>query len=417
MQAVILAAGNSNRFYPFNSLGHKSLAKMMGKTLLEHTLDALQKSNVHEVYIVVGQDSTIQTLLENYSTPDFNLRFIVQKEKLGMGHALLQVKKYLNNSFFLLSGYHAEISDFADQLLDAQYDPKNVVLLAKEDQIVERYGVVEVKGSTVLRVKEKPSKNAAYPLRVIGMYLLPKDFLDTLEKTPVEHYHFEKALDSYAKEGKVVWTKAEKPTFTLKYGWDLLDAKDYFLSKIKPYISEKAIIAKNVLMEGNVHISDGAKVLEGVCIKGPCFLGENVIVGNNAILRGGVVAEKDAVIGATMEVKNSFLAEGVTTHTGFIGDSIIGPFSRLAAGFCSANVRFDRGFITSNVRGEEVNSYKTHLGTLLGSHVDSGTNVSTMPGIIIGNHVTIGPSTTVMENVEDNTLMYTKFETIKKKVK
>ncbi|HXS14757.1 MAG TPA: sugar phosphate nucleotidyltransferase, partial [Candidatus Saccharimonadales bacterium] len=324
-------------------------------------------------------------------------------------------KKYLNDSFFLLSGYHAEIHDFADQLTGAQYDANNVVLLAKEDSILERYGVLEVKGSNVLRVREKPGKNASYPLRVVGMYLLTKEFLNTLEKTPLEHYHFEKALDSYAKEGKVVWTKAEKPTFSLKYAWDLLDAKNYFFSKIKPYISEKATIGKNVLIEGDVYISDGANVLEGVCIKGPCYLGENVIVGNNAILRNGVMAERDVVIGATMEVKNSFLAEGVTTHTGFIGDSIIGPFSRLAAGFCTANVRFDRGFITSQVKGEKVNSYKTHLGTMLGSHVDTGTNVSTMPGIIVGNAVTVGPSTTIMENVEENVLLYTQFETIVKK--
>jgi len=56
MQAVILAAGRSSRFEPFTSLPHKSMVKILGKTILEHTLLALKKSNVEDIVIVVGDN-------------------------------------------------------------------------------------------------------------------------------------------------------------------------------------------------------------------------------------------------------------------------------------------------------------------------------------------------------------------------
>ncbi len=60
----------------------------------------------------------------------------------------------------------------------------------------------------------------------------------------------------------------------------------------------------------------------------------------------------------------------------------------------------------------EVDSRRSCLGVLMGSRVNAGIRVSTMPGIIIGNDVIIGPGTTVMNNIDENTLYYTKFKEI-----
>lgn len=415
MQAVILAAGQSHRFYPFTSLAHKSMVTLMGKTLLDTTLESLQKAGISEVIIVVGKESPIPDLLSQVK--ELSVRVVVQEEALGMGHALLQATPYLAEKFFLLSGYHLDFPDFSKDMQEAQKDETSVVLLAKEDTLLDRYGVIDTEGERVVNLVERPEKTQGKGLRVIGIYLLNKIFLKTLEKTPLEHYHFEKALSSYAKEGYMTFVKTDREAITLKYSWDLLSVKDYLLKQTKRFISEKASIAKNVVIEGDVYISDGVTIYEGACIKGPCFLGENVVVGNNAILRGGVIAEKNVVIGASMEVKNSILMTGVTTHTGFIGDSIIGSLARIAAGFCTANVRLDRAQVKVSVHGLEANTGRVHMGIVTGEYVDMGVGVTTMPGIIVGSHVTVGPATVLMENVEDNVLLYTKFETVKKQKK
>lgn len=389
------------------------MVSLMGKPLLQHTLEALRHAKFSHVIIVIAKDSLIPQQLKDI--PGLSVAYVVQNKPLGMGHALLQVEKRLEETFFLLSGYHVDIADFSRDMMKMQDAKEKIVLLAKDDTFLEQYGVLETDGDKVLSVVERPKKSGKMGLRVVGMYLLNKTFMQTLRALPLEHYHFEKALDTYAKLGHIVYCKTEKPTITLKYGWDLLQVKDYLLSKIKRSISPKSYIAKNAIIEGNVVVSDNVRILEGTCIKGPCFLGENVIIGNNAILRNGVVIESLSVVGATMEVKNSLLMTKTTTHTGFIGDSIIGAYSRLAAGFCSANVRFDRKEVVAKVKESKRDTQRIHMGAVVGEYVDTGINVSTMPGITIGNHVTIGPGTTVMENVDDGVVIYTKFNTVIKK--
>jgi len=413
MQAVILVAGQSKRFYPYTSYGHKSMVPVMGKPLLQHTLESLKKANIQSVVIVVGKESNIPEQLKEVS--GLSVTFITQEEALGMGDALTKAESILEERFFLLSGYHLDIVDFAKDMIRMQKSAQDVVLLAKEDTILERYGVLEVEGDRVRSLIERPEAMEGTKLRVVSMYLLNKTFLQTLHDIPTEHYHFEKALDAYAKNNVVRFVKTDLPTITLKHSWDLLTVKDYLLSKIKRSVSSKAKIAKSVIIEGNVHVADGVKILEGACIKGPCFLGQRVIVGNNAIVRGGVVAEEDVVIGAQLEVKNSFLMKGTTTHSGFMGDSVVGMYTRLAGAFYSANVRFDRGEIMAKVRDEQVNTHRKHIGAMIGEYVNTGVGVTTMPGVSIGNHVTIGPSTMITENIEDNTLMYAKFQTTVKK--
>jgi len=413
MQAVILAAGRSNRFYPFTSFGHKSMVPLLGKPLLQHTLESLKIAHITNVIIVTSDDSKIPSNLQEI--PGLTITYITQDTALGMGHALLQAEKHLEEEFLLIAGYHVDVNIFIREMEKKKKDSKHIVLLAKEDNVVEKYGVVEVEGDKVLSVIEKPAENSGLQYRLISIYLLNKQFLLTLSKLPVSQYHFEKALDEYAKTGNTLFVKTDKPSVTLKHSWDLLTVKDYLLSKLKRKIAKSASIAKSAILEGEIVIEDSVVIMEGACVKGPAYLGKRVMIGNNAILRNGVIVEENVVIGATMEAKNTIFMKGATTHTGFIGDSIIGQNSRIAAGFCTANVRLDRKEVIMKILNISTNTHRTHIGCIIGNSVDVGTNVSTMPGICIGNNTTIGPSTVVMENVEDDMLMYTKFKTIVKK--
>src|SRR5258706_6650785 len=220
MQAVILVAGQSKRFYPFTSYPHKSMVELLGKPLLQHTLESLQKVHFSSVVIVVGKDSLIPEMLEKVS--GLSVTYVVQESPLGMGEALLQAEEHLEESFFLLSGYHVEIADFAKDMQKKQENSRNVVLLAKEDNALERYGILEVEGDSVKSVVERPEKITGKALRVVSIYLLKKTFIQTLKSLPIEQYHFEKALDSYAKSGHVTFLQTQLPTITLKHSWDLL---------------------------------------------------------------------------------------------------------------------------------------------------------------------------------------------------
>ncbi|MDP2702248.1 MAG: DapH/DapD/GlmU-related protein, partial [Candidatus Rokubacteria bacterium] len=184
----------------------------------------------------------------------------------------------------------------------------------------------------------------------------------------------------------------------------------------KKYISKKAKISKDAQILGNVYIEEGVQILEKACIKGPCYIGKNSYIGNSAILRQETCVEDNVVIGAFSEIKNSIVMHGSKIHSGFVGDSIIGEDCRIGAQFCTANKRIDRGSVKTQIRDEKVDTGLKFLGAIVGNNVQIGIRSSTMPGIIIGSNTKIGPSTTVLNNVSENSKYYTKFqEVIEKK--
>lgn len=411
MQAVLLAAGSSNRFYPFNKT-HKSLFVLQGQTILEHTLKSVEDSGISDVIIIIGRNSPIPTILKKKKFI-FALKFVEQEKPLGMGDALLKAESLLEEDFFLLHSHHVEFAEFKNILQQKKSSPGDVILLGKKATTMDKFGAVRLSKDRVLEIVEKPVKGEEPSnIKVVGIYLIGKKFLETLKKAPKDHYNFEKALSLYASSSNVLLVKTEKEVISLKYPWDLLVLNNYLLKHQKRSVSKKASIAESVDIVGDVVVEEGAKILEGARILGPCYIGKSAFVGNNAIVRNSTTVEEHAVVGAQMELKNTIISKDSTTHSGFIGDSVIGVGCKIAAGFVTGNVRLDRGNIIVKSEKGKIDSGIKSFGIIIGNTVNVGINVSTMPGVIIGNTVTIGPSTTIKNNIKENTLYYTKFHEI-----
>ena len=90
-QAVILAAGESSRFWPLNQK-HKSLFKIMGKPLIWYTIEALRKSGIKEIIIVEGAKKDIEEALKKYKFPTLKIKYVLQPKPAGMGDALWRTK-------------------------------------------------------------------------------------------------------------------------------------------------------------------------------------------------------------------------------------------------------------------------------------------------------------------------------------
>lgn len=410
MQAVILAAGQSSRLRPFSDGRHKSFLSILGKPLLVRTISAIKRAGITDIILITDNKEQARQYLGTGENMGISITYVVQKEALGMGSALLQVENFLADSFIVTAGYHVD----ADILIEKLFSIKDadVALLLKKRSDYEKLGVVDIDGKKVLSVTEKPKKNSdTEKLCIVGLYLLTRDFVDTLKKTELSHYNLEIALSSYANKKDISYAIIDE-TVSLKYPWDLLDVKDYLLNKMNSHKGKQMDVAKSAELVGNVFLGDNVKIFEGAKILGPCFIGNNATIGTNAIIRNGTVIEDNCVVGAQMEVKNSILMSGTTTHSGFIGDSVIGENCKIAAQFTTANVRLDRKNITVYVKDEAVDTGKRSLGVLMGSKVVVGINCSVMPGVIVGNNVVIGPSTTVRKNIGSNIRFYTKFQEI-----
>lgn len=410
MQAVLLAAGESSRMYPFSENGHKSMVKIMGKPLIQYVIEKLRERNILEIVIVVNSDQ-IENYFGNGSDFGVKINYVFQEHASGMGQALLLSSKFIKDDFILLNAYHLDFDSNFNQIFELKKNSDGVLILNKRDE-TWRYGVAEIKDNQIIGINEKPEKGKEKSnLCVVGIYALSKDFISVLEKVPENHYNFEDALDKFAKNKNISFVITEK-NIAFKYPWDLLGIKNYLLSYISRNKGKNLKIGKNVVLEGEIYFGDNVTILDGACIKGPSFLGDNSYIGSNALLRNGVVLEENSSIGSFSEVKNSLIMKNSKTHSGFIGDSIIGENVKIGGRVTTTNVRLDRKNVRVLVKNEKVDTGMRHFGAIIGSRVNIGGNVTIMPGIVIGNDSVIGPSTTVVDNVESNTKYYTEFKEI-----
>ncbi|XOB40112.1 MAG: bifunctional sugar-1-phosphate nucleotidylyltransferase/acetyltransferase [Candidatus Nealsonbacteria bacterium] len=417
-QAVILSAGKSSRFWPLNKR-HKSLIKVMGKPLIFYTLQGLKKAGVSEMIIIQGQQRNIEKELKKYKLKT-KIKYLVQQKPKGMGNALWQARNLLKDRFLVVDAGRVDAGEIIQNSKVRIQKFKNI-LFGQKTKNPHLFGIMQVKGNKVLKIIEKPKKDRkSSNIKVVGIYVLEPGFFNYYKKVKKHAYDFEDALSGYMKEnnvGVVMLKKKEEKTPSLKYPWHLFDMERYLFDRfLQNKIEKSAKISRAAMVKGKVYIGKNTKVYENAVIKGPCYIGDNCIIGNNSLVREYTDLETNVLVGANSEVTRSIFQEDVHIHSNFIGDSILGQGCWIGAGSITANIRIDRKEIKPVVSGKKIGSGLDSLGCIIGENTKTGINCSFMPGILIGSNCIIGPGSLVMENVEDNTIFYTKFKGIKKQI-
>ena len=429
-QAVILAAGDSSRFWPLNSR-HKSLLKIMGKPLIWYTIEGLRRYGISNVIIVQGPEKDIESELKNYNF-EIGIHFVVQNEPKGMGDAILCAEEKLIKDYFLVvNPYHFEMKEILEKTLaENPLKEKSIEMIlfgTKTDRPWD-YGVFGLKTANnylyATGITEKPERGKEpSDYKVVGVYILPFNFFDYLKRVPEGYYSLEEALNLYTSENNnknnrpnlTIVRLLEDETLSLKYPWDLFRVARFLLDKyLKSEVNQSAKIAKNATIEGNVFIGENTKIFENAVIKGPCYIGENCVIGNNALVREYTNLEQGSMVGTNAEVTRCIFQENTHIHSGYFGDSILGEGCRVGAGTVTGNIRLDRGEIQATVKEKKVDTGLKSLGAIVGKNTKIGINVSLMPGILIGSDCLVGPHSLVRENIRDNTFFYAKAECIKK---
>ncbi len=422
IKAVLLAAGESSRFWPLNEINgekrHKSTIKVCGKPIILWTIESLAKAGIKDFVIVQSANKDVERVLSKYDLSKYSIDFVIQEKALGMGDAIEKAKELIEDYFLVLNPNHFDAHEFVLPTIAKLKKAKcDAVLLGKETEEPWNYGVFEFKNGKVIGIVEKPEKGKEpSKVKVIGIYLLSKKFFDYHAKVKKHEYSFEDALSFLLKNESVEVVITEKSTVSLKYPWHLLDftkkLMEYFIKK--PMISGNAKISERAWIDGNVVIEEGARVFENACIKGPCYIGKNSIIGNNAIVRESHLGE-ECIAGANSEIARSVFLDNAHAHSGYFGDSVLAENVRVGAGTITANVRLDREEVKAVVKGKKIGTGRKSFGTVIGANTRIGINTSIMPGVLVGSNCFIGPVTIVKENVESNTICYAEQELVVRK--
>lgn len=393
MQAVLLVAGKSTRTYPLTIKKPKPLLKIANVSLIEHNLEQLQDL-VTEVIIVVGFKKEL--IKEKIGTRYGKLKiiYVEQKKQKGTGDAIFSVKSHIKDKFIVLNG---------DDLY-SKTDLKNCLkhdycVLVKEVGDLSRFGHVIIKNSNVVKIKEKP-KGKKKGLANTGVYVFDKNiFSYKLKKSVRGEYEIVDFINYLVKDGKKVnYEKVKDYCYTIIYPWNLLNANEFFLSKIKTNVQGK--VEKGATLKGQIIIGKNTLVKAGVYIEGPVIIGENCVIGPNCFIRSGSVIDNNSKIGNGVEIKNSIIGDNTCIgHLSYIGDSVLGDNVNLGAGTITANLRHDDVNIKSPVKKKLVNTGRRKLGAIIGDNVHTGIHTSIYPGRKIWPDKTTLPGEIVKKDV------------------
>ncbi len=404
MQILILAAGESSRFWPFSEICHKSLLKIGNKTLLEQTIEGV-KGN--EIILVINPKTQLsEDILKNKK-----ISIIKQEEPKGMADAIIKAKDVIKDEFLVIMPYYINIKEYLPKIINV--NAPAVAVKKYEDDDEKTHGIARIDKKKVVEIKEK-EKFPGAEYSIIGIYRLKKDFVANLEKIQNTQYSFETLLNEVAKTtGLNYFEIGELPS--LKYVSDLLSIKKFVYAEIKKQNKVKPKLKKgNALIEKSVILGKNVKIGNNVSIKGETYIGDNSFIGDNALIRDSIVGENTS-IGFGTEIARSIIMDNTHIHSGFLGDSIIGQNCRLGANFITGNRRIDRKTIKIEIK-DSYDTGLTSLGGIIGYGVKTGINTSVMPGTLVGNNSIIGSDTQIKKRIESNKLVYNKKENVEKDI-
>jgi UDP-N-acetylglucosamine diphosphorylase / glucose-1-phosphate thymidylyltransferase / UDP-N-acetylgalactosamine diphosphorylase / glucosamine-1-phosphate N-acetyltransferase / galactosamine-1-phosphate N-acetyltransferase len=397
----ILLAGQNSRFFPFNSRRSKTRFELLGRSFLERTLQNLLEHGFREITFIVSPREDVAELDELITRfAELHVTIVSQPEALGMGDAVLRspipddVERVA-----IISGYHWHAGAHLTEM--AKQGSGSILSLTTTDRPSE-YGIVRLSEGFVREIVEKPAAGTEPSnLKIQSLYVLERDFFETLRATPMEQYSFETALNAYCQDHSVLGYEHDALA-TLKYPWDLLDRmSDLFLEK-RTSIHTTAKVSQTAVIDdaqGPVIIDEGASIGHASRIVGPCYIGRQASVGDFNLIRGSSL-EAHVSTGPYTEIARSIVGPHSSIHRGYLGDSILEDHVQIGAGFISANKRFDRQPVPVVVKGQKVSSKRTGLGVMIGRETSIGVSSHSLPGVAIGAETLVFPGAQIAKNIE-----------------
>lgn len=151
------------------------------------------------------------------------------------------------------------------------------------------------------------------------------------------------------------------------------------------FIHSTAQIGKFVHLDasnGPIIIDEDCKISPFCSIVGPIFLGKRSSLKPSTSIRQSVVGR---VCNLGGEIKGSIIHPySNKSHDGFLGDSILGSWINLGAGTSTSNMKNNYQQIKVSWAGNNYDSGRQFLGSILGDHIKTAIGVRLNTGTFIG---------------------------------
>jgi glucose-1-phosphate thymidylyltransferase len=291
MRIVIPTAGYGTRLRPHTWSKPKPLVTVAGKPVLGHVLDMFaQLPLVDEIIFIVGYlGDQIEAYVEE-AYPQYQCRYVEQKELIGQSHAIWLARQGLTGPMVMA---------FVDTLIETDLsnldaDEAEAIAWVKEVPDPRRFGVAEVgENGWVRQLIEKP-QDMSNNLAVVGFYYF-KEAEKLIEAIEIQmerqaqlkgEYYLADAINIMLEDGLKmrvrhvdVWNDCGKPDA-------LLETNRYLLENDRDN-SHDAADRKDVVIVPPVFIDPTAKIHQSV-------IGPHVSIGSGCVIQQSLI--QDSII-------------------------------------------------------------------------------------------------------------------------
>ena len=407
----------------------KVLQPLAGQPLLAHVLDRARELDASDVCVVYGHGG--EKVRMAFPSPE--IRWALQAEQLGTGHAMLQAMPGTpedNRVLILFGDVPLLTAATLKTLLDAAHGD-DLLVLTVDMEDPAGYGRILRDGERVTGiVEEKDASAAQKEIAEIntGVMLCPgqrlKRWLGRLSNDNAQGEYYLTDVIAMAVADGVAVQGVKAPNQVEVMGINdrkqLAEAERALQTRLVEELMRDGVgfadparvdirgklscgrdvfIDVNAVFEGDVTLGSGVRVEannvirdsvlgDGVVVHPNCHIegavaGDDCEIGPFARLRPGAELAENVKVGNFVEIKKSQVAKGSkVNHLSYIGDSEIG-----------VNVNVGAGTITCNYDG--ANKHRTLIGD--GAFIGSGVNL--VAPVEIGSGATIGAGSTITKSV------------------
>ncbi|MCR4614755.1 MAG: NTP transferase domain-containing protein [Clostridiales bacterium] len=372
MRAVIMAGGEGSRLRPLTCDIPKPMARLCGRPVIEYIFDLLIKNGVEDVDVSLGY--LPEVIYEKYSEGKYrslNLNFVTEETPMGTaGGVRFALSGSTSEPFIVISGDAMCDFDLAGAVRFHNRNGAAATLIGTRVEDPREYGLIHTDASgRITGFTEKPPwGQATVNLANTGIYIIGPECLEMIPKD--KKYDFSKDLFPKMLERKM-------PLFCCEsdgYWCDIGDIEAYL--KCQRDMLDGRIKCGLRSVSGNIFCKD--KLPAGnYKIEPPVYLGEQVEIGNDAVLGPYAVIDDGCFVGDVAKIRSSVMLPN---------SYAAGNVSATGAIMCSGS---------TSKRGASL-----FEGSVLGAGSTLGAGSSVKPGKLIWPEKNIESFMTVNENVK-----------------
>lgn len=444
--AVILAAGEGKRLWPYTTIRSKAMIPIGAKPLISYTVESLFFCGIEKIYIAANH---MYTQINRYYLNDDRVITIDVGDTQGSAHTLQYLSnKIIDQQFLLLYGdmlYHTDtIREF---IQSSTYGQTHILAVRLEHNTCRDTICMSINSDgTLSDVCGHPRGGYHY---TFGGFIFTKNIFKYIKSnpgyftnvqvgmmSPLERYLEMSVYDLSLDYPVYTYICSENQAIDINKPWDILYANTE-LAKRKcsrltcNNISPSAEIDKSAHIDGYIQLGSNSRIGRNVIIQGNCIIRDNTIIENGAVLLGNNIVgsnctitnycyiDKNSVIGNNCKINHcaelsGVIFDGVSLYHYMEIYGIIGEHSDIGAATVCGSLRFDDGDTVHKIRGRAERPYAYSNAVYIGDFCRTGVNVIISPGKKIGCYSIVGAGTILEEDVPNNTLIYTKQDIIKK---